>query len=159
MRTGLAILAFLVMATVASADQHFEIRGKFVQTEADKSESVITIPPIVVLEEKLAKYRTGGTVTTSSNPLGGGLSASGGLSVEMKITPVWKETLMVNLAVEYADPAVTNQSATTRSVSLSTVRNMTLGKTTKLVLQADAKGTPTWWLELKVAPAETETEK
>ena len=156
MRT-LSLLTSLVFVASLSAQQpqaqHFEIRGKFTFTDESQEKVATIIPGIIVVEGKQAKYRTGGTLSSSGNPLISGLTISGGLSVQAKVKSLGHNRVRLHLSVEHNDPTLSSQSGRVRTLALTTVRDVTLGKPATFVLEGDTKGVARTWLEVTVSAA------
>jgi hypothetical protein len=137
--------------------KQFKVQGKFTEilvNDGEKTEVPVRIPAFFTVEGKKATFRSGGAVGVLANPDAGTQAAPYGFTLQLTITRLGGDDLLLELAIDNNQLSVDGKATTARNVSLSTSRKAKSGKALRLVLEEDARGAPRQWLDLTVAESD-----
>jgi hypothetical protein len=139
--------------------KQFKVQGKFTENLSDdggKEEKATRVPALFIVEGRRLVYRSGGAVGVVSDPAVGAVpAATYGLSLQLTVTRLGSDDLLLDLAVDntqlLGDP---NKVGAAKSSSVHGTRKAKLGRPLRIVLEEDSKGAPRQWLDLTVVEAD-----
>jgi hypothetical protein len=156
--TAPALTAQPQLPPVDPKAKQFKVQGKFTENLSDngeKNEKITRVPALYIVEGRRLVFRSGGSAGVVSDPVTGAVVTSPyGLSLQLTITRVGSDDLLLDLAVDNAQPVVEGKVGAARTASVHGTRKAKLGKPLRIVLEEDPKGAPRQWLDLTVVEAE-----
>ena len=159
MGIGLASAQQVQQPPVDPKAKQFKVQGKFTENLADngeKNEKMTRVPALFIVEGRRLVFRAGGSAGVVTDPVtGGAVPASPyGLSLQLTITRLGSDDLLLDLAVDNAQLVGDAKLAVAKTASVHVTRKAKLGKPLRIVLEEDAKGAPRQWLDLTVVEAD-----
>jgi hypothetical protein len=139
--------------------KQFKVQGKFTEVamnDGDKTEVPVRVPAFFTIEGKKATFRSGGAsgVLAANPDTGAPVAAPYGFSLQLTISRLGGDDLLLDLAIENSQLAVDGKATAARNASLATTRKAKSGKPLRIVLEEDARGAPRQWLDLTVTESD-----
>jgi hypothetical protein len=138
--------------------KQFKVQGKFTEilvNDGEKTEAPVRVPAFFTVEGKRATFRSGGAAgVLGSTDTGAAASAPFGFSLQLTITRLGGDDVLIDIAVENSQLSVEGKATAARNVSLSTSRKAKLGKALRIMLEEDPRGAPRQWLDLTVTESD-----